>query len=153
MKLSLDANAQLALLTALQGLDGYDDVVPANGKVPARAVRVQFKLGLVRREVVKNINALTASLGVFEQSRRALRGEFFPEVAANVDLTEAQIESKPEFSGAMRALIETKEDIELHGLPAEAVYGAGDIPTAILALLDKHGLIIDAAPPAAASAA
>lgn len=139
MKKSLDVNQQNALFLAFNQLDGYDTVAE-NG---AKTVRVPYKLGSARRAVAKNMNALKASLTIYEEAHKALFKETFPDADENsvIKRDEADPAAFARFATEQKKIVEAKDEIELLPLPAAVLYGENEIPTGALAALEEHGLI------------
>ncbi len=144
LKLLIDINQQNALFTAFSRLDSYETLAPGNEKTAAKVVRVPYKLGAARRTIVKNMNALRASLVVYQEANKALFSENWPNAAEGVEISR---EDDPEkfdvYAAEQRKMIEAKDEIELLALPAAVIYGDNDFPNDALAQIDLHGLITD----------
>jgi len=144
MKLNLNINEQVRLRAALEGLDGFEQVVPGIKGDP-KVVRVPYKLGAERRAVVKNINAINRAVGDFEQSRLALVKEIWPDKPTEKSITrEDDPDGFARFEPEMQKLISTKEELSLERLSADVLYAAGDVPTDILTVLEEFNLVAEA---------
>lgn len=144
MKLALDIKAQNELFAAFHQLDGQDVVTPGveNG---ARLVRVPYKLGAVRRSVVKNLNALSASLQSYGEIRTALIRETWPNLQDGEQITRDQDPGNfDRCQDALKEIDAKTDELELLPLPAAAMYGDNEFPNAALAVLERHGLIAEA---------
>jgi len=140
---SLDINAALRLRSALEGLDGFEQVVPGVEDGP-RLVRVPYRLGAERRAVVKNLNLVNGIAREFDEVRIALVKEFWPDLKPGESINPADDPKKfAEFDPQMQELIKHKDELALESLSADVLYSAGEIPTAVLAVLEENGLIVD----------
>jgi hypothetical protein len=149
MKISLDIDQQNALLIALNQLDGYDVVAPGV-EDGAKVVRVPYKLGAARRAIVKNINALLASLRCFEATQKEIFKETWPDLPEGANVKkEDDPENFARFQTEIVKVVKAKEELELLPLPAATMYpadpNAREFPNHALALLDEHGLIEESA--------
>lgn len=142
MKLSIDINQQSRLLDAHMAMDGYETVTPGVEQEP-KVVRVPYKLGANRRIIVKNMTALKASLASYNETRRELFKECFPEWPEEKQIVEADNpQGFARFQAEDKTTRAQKDDIELLRLPETAVYNSdNEFPALALAVLDEHGLI------------
>lgn len=143
MKLNLTINNAMRLRAALDGLDGFEQVVPGVEKGP-RVVRVPYRLGAERRAVVKNINAINSAAREFDEARLALVKEFWPELQPGESVKpEDDPEAFKRFDLQMQQMIKAEDVFDLVPLSADVLYAAGEIPTAVLATLEEFGLMVD----------
>jgi hypothetical protein len=141
MNLSLTHQKQNEILSSLSALDSYETVTPGV-ESGAKVVRVPYKLGAVRRALVKNINTLKASLENFEEARKGLFKETFLGVADEVPVTPAtHPKDYPLFMIAFKEMLAATDELVLTPLPAAVLYSDQDFPATALAILDEHGLI------------
>lgn len=123
MKVSLDIAKQNALLNAYSKLDG--------------------KLGAHRRGVVRNMNALRASLEAYEETRKAIFVETWPDKNPLVGLTrDEDPENFDKFKAVIDKVTAEKDEFDLVTLPASVVYGEeNEFPLVALAAIEEHGLV------------
>jgi hypothetical protein len=145
MKVALSYNAKNVVFGALAALDGFEAITPGVER-GARAVRVPYKLGAQRRVLVKNMAALKASLGLFNEAKQAIVAEVWPDKPEGVEYTEKDDPANfARFKAEMAKMIATKEEIELEALPASLLYGDQEFPAEALLALEENHLIADAA--------
>jgi hypothetical protein len=144
MRIALDINRQSQLLNAFGSLDSYEAITPGIEQ-GAKVIRVPYKLGCARRELIKNINALKASLLSFEEVRKSMIVETWPDKPEYlIDGVPESEQKYPLFKLTVEAVVARKDDVELLPMPAAVMYG-NDFPSGSVALLDELGLISEAA--------
>jgi hypothetical protein len=142
MKLNLNVDQQAAVLNALMQLDTHEAVTPGVENGP-KTIRVPYKLGAQRKTLVKNINAIKASLAVWDQTRNAIFREHFPDVPDGVQVNEAEDPAKfGKYRADLIAGSTTKEEVDLIPFPESVIYDSNEFPAAITATLDEFGLIV-----------
>ncbi len=132
----LTVDQQSNLLNAFSQLDGYDSIVAD------KVVRTPYKLGAQRRVIVKNLNALKASLEVWKETANAIFKESFPSLELGQTAKEEEFpEEFPKYRIAIQEAATKKDEFDLLPLTEKAVYEDNEMPVAALAVLDEHGLI------------
>lgn len=134
--ISLNVQQQDALLAAHMALDGYD-VVQGD-----KTVRVPYKLGAERRAVAKNINVLRKSLESWNEIRKQIVREHYPNKPEH---EEADREGDPatwqKFIADITVASMRCDEIELLPFSEKVMYDSNEFPLSVIAALDEYGLI------------
>lgn len=136
-KLSLNVDQQLTLLSVLTRIDGHDVITPGVEDGP-KTVRVLYNYGAERRSLVKNLNALKASIAHWEETRLGIIKEHFGEASPD-EVSETAIKCKIDLVVASQV----KEDVELLPFSHKAIYLDNQLPAPELTVLDEHKLVLD----------
>jgi hypothetical protein len=134
--LSLTVTQQDALLQAHMALDGYD-VVQGD-----KIVRVPYKLGAERRVVAKNINALRKSLDIWNETRKGIVKEHWPDKPEDEEVDK---DKDPvgwlKFVADITVASMKQDEIMLLPFSEKVMYDSNEFPVLAIATLDQHGLI------------
>ena len=141
MKLNLNISEQNSLLFAFSQLDKKEQVV-AGVERGEKVVNVHYKLGgPARRLIAKNMSILRTSLTTYEEARKGLLREFWPEASEGDTIErDADPEKYNKFIKQQSDMVEEKEELDLTPLKSLILDG-DEFPLEALAVLGQHGLI------------
>lgn len=138
--IKIDMQKVLGALSALRGLEGYDDLDKSGGKV--RRV-FKFKSGLVSRKIVKTMKALSNKAEESDQVRKQLVKEHSPDGSEEID----EEKNPREFEAFKKAYIETllqKEEVEIFPISFDDLdLEKNPIPVTIQEILEDIGFLTD----------
>lgn len=147
--INLNAQQATELFNAFNALDGYDG--PAKVKGEDVLYRIPYKLGSIRRVIVKNLLNLKERLDQFDLTRKNLLFEAWPDGPKDIMIQDLKPKDFPDgaykkFEQMVNEAIQAKDEtaIELVELPYKVIYDSGnEFPLFALAVLEdkRYGLI------------